>query len=69
MFSKRTRVLLSNMNTGYPKLVLDAVDKYYDQDIWQQVKEEKTPYKAAEELKKRIKEEIVPLVVKTTKKG
>jgi hypothetical protein len=54
---------------AFRQLVLDAVDKYYDHDIWQQVKEEETPDKAAEELKKRIKEEIVPLVVKTTKKG
>ncbi len=47
---------------AFRQLVLDAVDKYYDQDIWQQVKEEETPDKAAEELKKRIKEEIVPLM-------
>jgi hypothetical protein len=61
-------LLVRNLNHSDRQLVLDAVDKYYHYDIWEQVKAEETPKKAAEELKKRIKEEIVPLVVNSTTK-
>jgi hypothetical protein len=47
---------------AFKRLVLDAVEQYYDSDIWDKVQKSEAAAKARRELKKQIQNEIVPLL-------
>jgi hypothetical protein len=54
---------------AFKRLVLDAVEQYYDSGIWDKVQKSEAAAKARRELKKQIQNEIVPLLEKGKKEN